>query len=192
MRLRILSFLAVLSSVANAQTPAEVAAQETSITFQSKVNIVLVPVVVRDKTGKPVDNLTKEDFQLFDKGKAQTISRVSVERSGAKPIGPAPDPVKVAEDRKAGTAAPGPSAPDHFIAFFFDDIHMQFGDVVPVRQAAEKYLAGSFKERDRAAIYTSSGQAERRPFEAAPAARCKTLIAGMSRRELLSGRPDRE
>jgi VWFA-related protein len=159
MRFGILSFL-VLSSIAGAQTPnpAEVAAQETSITFQSKVNIVLVPVVVRDKTGKPVDNLTKEDFQLFDKGKAQTISRVSVERAGVQPLGPTPDPVKLPEEKRAETATPGPPAPDHFIAFFFDDIHIQFSDLVVVRQAAEKYLAGSFKARDRAAIYTSSGQ----------------------------------
>src|SRR5580704_6089284 len=162
MRLRNLSFLAVLTSIAGAQTPppnqAEVAAQDTSITFQSKVNIVLVPVVVRDKAGKPVDNLTKEDFLLFDKGRAQTISRVSIERAGSKPLAPTPEPVRLPEEKKAETAVPGSTAPDHFIAFFFDDIHMQFSDLVPVRQAAEKYLAGSFKERDRAAIYTSSGQ----------------------------------
>ena len=47
--------------------PAEVASQDAPITFQSRVNLVLVPVVVRDKVGKPVGNLTKEDFQLFDK-----------------------------------------------------------------------------------------------------------------------------
>src|SRR5208337_2738237 len=102
MRLRNMGCLAVLSSIGGAQTlptppnPAEVNAQEASITFQSKVNIVLVPVVVRDKTGKPVDNLTKEDFLLFDKGKAQTISRVSVERAGVKPMAATPDPASPA------------------------------------------------------------------------------------------------
>jgi VWFA-related protein len=160
MRIRNLSFLVVLSCIARAQTPnpAEVAAQDTSITFQSKVNIVLVPVVVRDKTGKPVDNLTKEDFLLFDKGRAQTVSRVSIERAGAKTTAPTPDAVKLPEEKKAEAATPGPPAPEHFIAFFFDDIHIQFSDLVLVRQAAEKYLASSFKQQDRAAIYTSSGQ----------------------------------
>jgi hypothetical protein len=51
-------------------------------TFQSKVNLVLVPVVVRDKRGRPVGNLSKDDFQLFDKGKRQTIASFSaVERA---------------------------------------------------------------------------------------------------------------
>ena len=45
------------------------------MTFESKVNVVTVPVVVRDKAGKPVDSLGKEDFRLFDKGKQQTISK---------------------------------------------------------------------------------------------------------------------
>jgi hypothetical protein len=47
-------------------------------TFQSKVNLVLVPVVVRDSHGRAIGNLTKDDFQLFDKGKPQTIISFSM------------------------------------------------------------------------------------------------------------------
>jgi hypothetical protein len=38
---------------------------------------VLVPVVVRDSHGRPVAHLTKDDFQLFDKGKRQDIASFS-------------------------------------------------------------------------------------------------------------------
>ena len=167
MRLRHPGFLAFLACLAHAQTSppaapggAEVAAQEASITFQSKVNVVLVPVVVRNKAGKTVDGLTKDDFVLSDKGKPQSISKVSVERSGGHPI-PAevPDAEKaLPEGKPEAPAKPEPVAPEHFTALFFDDVHLEFLDLVPVRQAAEKYLADGLKERDRVAIYTTSGR----------------------------------
>ncbi len=149
----------LLASLANAQNAAEVASQDAPITFQSRVNLVLVPVVVRDKAGKPVGTLTKEDFQLFDKGKAQAIARFSVERAGAKMIAPTA-PITIAVEKSPEEKAPGPGvvAPDHFVAWLFDDIHIGFGDLVPARQAAEKYLLETLNESNRMAIYTTSGQ----------------------------------
>ncbi len=136
----------------------EVGTNDTSITFQSKVNLVLVPVVVRDKNGKPVDGLTKEDFNLFDKGKAQTISRFSVEKASLKIAPPAPR-LEKSPDAKSGDAdAPDLIAPSHFVAWFFDDIHLNPSDLIQARNAAEKYLSEGLKDTDRAAIYTTSGQ----------------------------------
>ena len=47
--------------------------------FRSGVNIVLVDVVVRDKKGAQVANLTSNDFQLFEDGKPQQILTFSYE-----------------------------------------------------------------------------------------------------------------
>jgi VWFA-related protein len=121
------------------------------------VNLVLVPVVVRDKSGKPVDGLTKEDFNLFDKGKAQVISKFSVEKASAHIAPPAPR-LETSPDEKTGDASAGMVVPSHFVAWFFDDIHLSFADLVQARQAAEKYLLEGLKDSDRAAIYTTSGQ----------------------------------
>ena len=44
------------------------------VTFRTGVKSVLVPVVVRASGGRPVGGLKAEDFQLFDRGKRQTIS----------------------------------------------------------------------------------------------------------------------
>jgi VWFA-related protein len=151
---RLIGTLALLASLARAQT-GEVASQDAPITFQSRVNLVLVPVVVRDKAGKPAGGLTKEDFQLFDKGKPQTITKFSVEKAGAKTI--AAIPSLSSDAPGANTAAPD-TAPDHFVAWLFDDIHLSFGDLAYARQAAEKYLRESLNESNRMAVYTTSGQ----------------------------------
>jgi hypothetical protein len=45
------------------------------------VNLISVPVVVRDRNGRAVGSLQKEDFHLFDKSKPQTITNSSVEKS---------------------------------------------------------------------------------------------------------------
>src|SRR4051794_21580242 len=54
--------------------------KETAVTFKSGVSLVPVPVVVRDGKGKTVSTLGIEDFQLFDNGKPQMISKFTVEK----------------------------------------------------------------------------------------------------------------
>src|ERR1035438_9263713 len=71
------------------QNPAEMATREEPATFKARVNLVLVPVVVRDRQGRTLGNLKQEDFQLFDKGKPQVITKFSIEKSGGQPAKPA-------------------------------------------------------------------------------------------------------
>src|ERR1035441_8682209 len=83
---------------APAKAPAEMAAKDEPALFKARVNLVIVPVVVRDKFGKAVGNLKQEDFQLFDKGKPQYIARFSMEKAAGRLY-------------KAGSAAPAPKDP---------------------------------------------------------------------------------
>jgi hypothetical protein len=55
--------------------------QDGPAIFQSTVNAVLVPVVVLDKHGRPVGDLKKEDFELFDQNKRQAITSFSMQRN---------------------------------------------------------------------------------------------------------------
>lgn len=131
--------------------------RETPTTFSTRVNLVVVPVVVRDKRGKAIGTLTKEDFQLFDKGKLQTISRFTVEKAGEKAASEAAQLAETAKesgvDPSFGTAA----IPTRFVGYLFDDLHISSGDLSQVRAATIKHLTETLHPTDRVAIYTTSG-----------------------------------
>jgi VWFA-related protein len=60
--------------------------------LKSRTDLVLVPVVVRDKKGKHIAGLTKDAFHLEEKGKDQTISLF--EEVQAPPNNPTPIPAR--------------------------------------------------------------------------------------------------
>ena len=141
------------------QTTAEVTQRDTPFTFSTGVNLVLVPVVVRDREGRAIGTLKKEDFQLFDKGKLQEISKFSIEKAEAPPTladtSIETDANGNPQAKPAGTAAQ-PIA-GHFIIWLFDDMHLSFGDLAQTREAAKRVLKESFAPGTRAAVYTTSG-----------------------------------
>jgi VWFA-related protein len=142
------------------QNAPEMSSHDAAAAFSTKVNLVMVPVVVRDANGKPIGTLQKEDFQLFDKGKPQVISKFSVEKAGEAVI-----PAEVATDDAAlenaarATAAsktPSPIA-QRFVIYLFDDVHTSIGDLIQVRNAADHHLSESLDATTRTAIFTTSG-----------------------------------
>ena len=137
---------------AGAQTTSEMSAHEEPATFKTKVNLVLVPVVVRDAEGRAVGNLKQEDFQVFDKGKPQVITKFSVEKSGGHVIAP-----QANSDANPGEPVAPMAIPDRFIGYVFDDVHLEFSDLARVRDATDRHLA-SLEPTARAAIFTTSGQ----------------------------------
>jgi VWFA-related protein len=67
------------------------AENEEKVKFRSESVLVQVPVVVTDKSGSPLHKLTKDDFQLFENGKAQKITVFEeVVTSNARIPAPAP------------------------------------------------------------------------------------------------------
>jgi VWFA-related protein len=144
-----------------AQDAPEIASHQAPATFTSRANLVSVPVVVRDGSGRAVGNLRQEDFRLFDKGKPQVITKFSVNKSGGSEAAPAISASGGGRAEKAISplpAVPAPVLPDRYVAYVFDDIHLNFGDLARVRAAAEQHFAESLAPTSRAAIYTTSGR----------------------------------
>ena len=119
--------------------------------FRVQANLVMVPVVVRDAKGKAVGDLTQADFQLFDKGKRQQITKFTVQRLG----GPAAETSNNAPGETPQKAAD--VAPTNFVAYLLDDVHLNFADLARVRDAAGRNL-DTLQAGERAAIFTTSGQ----------------------------------
>ena len=148
--------VASLGLLCAGQTPdtAELSTRDAPAIFTARVNLVLVPVVVRDKNGKVAGALRQEDFQLSDKGKPQLITRFSIEKTGTPPI-----PAVVATDELQPDKPPPEAAPipEHFVAYLFDDIHLDIQNLIWARNAAGKHLAEFLEPSTRAAIFTTSG-----------------------------------
>jgi VWFA-related protein len=132
-------------------------------TFSTKVNLVMVPVVARDAKGKAIGTLQKEDFQLFDKGKSQMITKFSVEKAGeaAIPAEVATDEAAIekSESESSAALAKAPSAiAQRFVIYLFDDVHLKTSDLIQARDAADRHLTETLDATTRAAIFTTSGQ----------------------------------
>lgn len=140
---------------ATAANAPEMATREAPATFSTRVNLVMVPVVVRDSAGKAVGTLKQEDFQLFDKGKPQIILKFSIEKPGTPTI---PAETAIEENAEPGKpAAPAPPIADRFVAYLFDDVHINTSDLLRVRLAATRHL-DEIETTTRVAVFTTSGR----------------------------------
>ena len=158
----ILLAFATASAQSSCPSPTRPEGKQDVATFSTNVNLVMVPVVVRDSTGHIVDGLTEENFQVFDNKKLQSITRFSVERgSASKENLPLPTALAAPTPRPGETLKPGfdnnSRRAESYIAYVFDDRDIYFNHMAALRNAALRH----FREvpiTDRAAIYTFSGR----------------------------------
>ena len=122
------------------------------------VNRVVVPVVVRDKQGHAVGDLKKEDFRIYDGGKAQIISGFTVEKRPAIENAPG----SVAENAaQVGTPNAPPQVavlPNRITVYLFDDLHLSAEDLGYLKKIDAKALDGALVGSDMAAVVSTSGK----------------------------------
>ncbi len=133
----------ILHAEENQPTP-----QRGTFTFQSNVDIVIVPVVVRDRQGKLVGDLTQQDFQVFDNNKRQVISGFMLATAAAQHFtGNTPE-----------NAFQTPqTSPRRFVILLFDDLHATFSDLARSKEAAKGVLA-ELNRSEWGAVVSLSGQ----------------------------------
>ena len=135
---------------------AEVTTHDAAPTFKVRVNEVLVHVVVRDELGKIIPNLKKEDFQLFDNRKPQSITSFRVETPESNTVR---SQAVTTENPDGGppTVTPVPTLPQRFVAVVFDDTDLAMQDAASVHYAGQK-LFDALPPGDRVGIFSTSGQ----------------------------------
>jgi VWFA-related protein len=143
--------------------------------FRSRLNVISVDVIVRDKSGAVVRGLTATDFEVREDGRPQEISSFSFEEISQQAL-PAVESAellagveaRLAEDARrpaAGAppqpevAAPAPMTSDmlagrRLIALVFDVSSMQPEDVQRAVDSARKYVDEQMSTADLIAVAT--------------------------------------
>jgi VWFA-related protein len=152
----LLVFVTGSALIAEQNPPAQPAPQppQQAPTFKVRVDYVEVDVVVTDRQGNLVRDLKKEDFQVLEDGKAQTINTftmvdIPVERAdrplfAASPIEP---DVKTNEKPFDGRV----------YVMVIDDLHTRFGRSIRVKAAAKQFIERRLGANDLMAVVHTAG-----------------------------------
>ena len=132
------------------------------VTFRSEVKVVVIDVTVLDRNGKPIENLTRDDFQLIEDGRPQTLQSVEYQQLDAQAL-PAIDASKVAARSLAPTLTTARSAPVRYkdrrlIVMLFDFSSMQPAEQIRAVEAAKKFVSTQISESDVVSIMTFASQ----------------------------------
>lgn len=111
-------------------------------------HLVQLSVVVHDKKGQPVADLTKDDFTLLDEGQPQKIAFFSVESA----LAPAAPAKKLPANYFTNRLEYRSSAPASVTAILFDALNTAFEDQVYAKNQLVKFL-GQVRPEDRFALY---------------------------------------
>src|ERR1043166_5962984 len=168
---RLSTRLAVVVAMAALSAPlrGQQAAVQSGATFKSNVNLILVDVVVRDKSGAVVSGLTQDDFQILEDNKAQQFVSFAFEQISAKPqtietasllaaAAKAADGPRVISTAAAPAAAAPLTSEDaaghRLLTLLFDTSSMQPEDVQKAADSALTWVNGQMGSQDLVAVAT--------------------------------------
>jgi len=118
-------------------------------------NLVQVDVVVT-KDGKPVPNLTANDFEIFEDGHKQAITSFAFISN--VPGSSSPTPATKNNANAAPYARINPNEPHRTIAFVVDDLGLSHESMARVRQHLRKFINEQLQPHDLVAILRTGGE----------------------------------
>ncbi len=148
-----------------AQQPAD-QQQPPPTTFRRGINYVSVDVIVSDKDGKPVLDLTQNDFAVAEDGKPQTIDNFSIVKIDALETmenGP-PRPIRDDLDEEREAAKPEV----RLFLILLDDYHVQRGNDLSVKKPLIEFLQNQLAPADMVGDHVSAHAGHRPPVQPQP------------------------
>jgi VWFA-related protein len=134
-------------------------------TFQTQTNLVIVNVTARDKAGKLIENLKKEDFILLEDDRSQNISVFEVEHLNSNALPPVaqqpqivPAPLNAPRETALPSESPASRRDRRLLALYFDFSSMQPQEQIRAQQAALKFLNQQMTSSDLVEILTYSNR----------------------------------
>src|SRR5580692_6672264 len=84
------------------------AQEQPAPTFKTNTNLVIVNVAIKDKSGKAIDDLKKDQFTLLEDGKPQQIAVFELERLNGETLPALEAPAPALKTRGPAEATPAP------------------------------------------------------------------------------------
>jgi VWFA-related protein len=119
-------------------------------------NLVQVDAVVT-KDGKPVSNLTAEDFEIFEDGRRQTITSFAYISNIPNSVSQ-PSPVAKQTTDAAPYAPLKPDEARRTVAFVVDDLGLSAESMSQVRRQLQKFVAEQLQPNDLVAVIRTGGE----------------------------------
>ena len=139
------------------QNPAPAATPQQAPTFKMRVDYVEVDALVTDRQGQFVHNLKKEDFQVFEDGKPQTIANfgiVDIPVEKADKVLYASTPVE--PDMKTNERP----FDGRIYVMVIDDLHTNFARSSRVKQAGKRFIQRNLGSNDLMAVVHTAGASD--------------------------------
>lgn len=139
-------------AIASALT-VQLAAQQTPApppVFRAATRVVQINVVVHDRDGQPVTNLTKDDFAVFERGERQPIAFFSMDSVAGVAAPPA---VPLPSDIFTNALAQRSGAPTAVTIILLDLVNTAWANQHAARDGLLKFLK-QIEPQDRIALFT--------------------------------------
>ena len=148
-------FLVTACSAARAQTTPAPTPKPQEDVVRVYTELVQTDVMVFDKQGKFVNNLTANDFELRVDGKPRPIQGFEQIAAGSD------EESQLAAARGATTInlkRPAPLDRGRIVFFYVDDFHMDLAGLVATKKVINQFLDKEMGQNDQAAITSATGQ----------------------------------
>lgn len=119
-------------------------------TFRAGINYVAVDVIVTDRKGAPVVDLTKADFEVFEDGRPQPIEEFRLVRIGEIPGAGAPPPRRIRTRDDEQTEASRDDV--RVIAILLDDYHVRKLTAMSVKEPLTQFIQTRLSPNDLVAV----------------------------------------